>query len=84
MGSVQIIATDISPTILHMAREGVYDNIALARGLTPDRRERFFSTENDKARIKPEVKRQVSFRELNLMQSFKSLGKFHVIFAGTS
>ncbi len=80
LGSVQIVATDISPTILQMAREGVYDNIALGRGLTPDRRERFFTTEQDKARVNPEVKRQVSFRELNLMQPFKSLGKFHVIF----
>lgn len=80
LGAVQILATDISPTILQMAREGVYDNIALTRGLTQDRRERFFTEENDKAKIKPEVMRQVIFRELNLMQSFKSLGKFHVIF----
>ncbi|MEK7322159.1 MAG: protein-glutamate O-methyltransferase CheR [Pseudomonadota bacterium] len=80
LGTVQILATDISPTILQLAREGVYDSIALGRGLTQDRRERFFITENDKAKIKPAMMRQVTFRELNLMQPFKSLGKFHVIF----
>ena len=80
LGSVQILATDISPTILRAAKEGVYESIALSRGLTVDRRERFFDLDGGRGRIKPEVKRQVSFRELNLMQPFKGLGKFHVIF----
>ena len=80
LGNVQIIATDISPTILKAAKEGVYESIALARGLTPDRRERYFDAMGDKAVVKPEIKQQVSFRELNLKHSFSSLGRFHIIF----
>lgn len=80
LGNVQIIATDISPTILKAAKEGVYESIALARGLTPDRRERYFDAMGDKAAVKPGIKQQVSFRELNLKHSFSSLGRFHIIF----
>lgn len=80
LGNVQILATDISPTILKFAREGVYESIALGRGLTADRRERFFDTVGDRAAVKPEIKQQVSFRELNLMHPFGALGRFHVIF----
>lgn len=80
LGNVKIIATDISPTILKMAREGVYESLALGRGLTADRRERFFNAIGDKAVVKPEIKQQVIFHELNLMKSFTAFGRFQVIF----
>lgn len=80
LGNVKIIATDISPTILKTAREGVYESLALGRGLTPDRRERFFDAIGDKAVVKQEIKQHVIFQELNLMKSYTGLGRFHVIF----
>ncbi len=80
LANVQIIATDISPTILKSAREGLYEDIALARGLTADRRERFFDEIGDKAKVKEFVRKQVTFQELNLISPFSVLGKFHVIF----
>lgn len=80
LGNVQIVATDISPTILKSAREGVYEDIALARGLTSDRRARFFDEHGDKAGVKESIRKQVSFQELNLIAPFPNLGKFHVIF----
>ena len=80
LGNVQIVATDISPTILKSAREGIYEDIALARGLTSDRRARFFDEQGDKAGVKEFVRKQVTFQELNLISPFTSLGKFQVIF----
>lgn len=80
LGNVQILATDISPTILKAAKEGIYESLALGRGLTSDRRDRFFDAIGDKAAVKPEIKQQVTFRELNLMNPFIGLGRFHVIF----
>ena len=80
LSGVQIVATDISPTILRAAKEGVYEDIALARGLTPDRRARFFDELAGKARVKEFVRKQVSFQQLNLILSTPSIGKFHVVF----
>lgn len=80
LGNVQIVATDISPTILKSAREGIYEDIALGRGLTSDRRAKFFDELGDRAGVKEFVRKQVIFQELNLISPFTSLGKFHVIF----
>jgi chemotaxis protein methyltransferase CheR len=77
---VQIVATDISSTILKSAKEGVYEDIALARGLTSDRRAKFFDEQGDKARVKEHIRKQISFQELNLISPFTALGRFHVIF----
>ena len=77
---VQIVATDISPTILKSAREGIYDDIVMARGLTSDRRTKFFEELKGKAQVKEFVRKQVTFYELNLISPHALPGKFHVIF----
>lgn len=77
---VQIVATDISPTVLKQARLGCYDNLSLMRGLSDERRKRFFDQQGDQWQIKEEIKNRVKFTELNLMKDYRSLGKFDVIF----
>lgn len=77
---VQVIATDISPSVLRQAETGIYDPATMARGLTPERRGRFFVARSGRWEIGREVRQRVSFRELNLRQSFQALGKFDLIF----
>lgn len=80
--SVEIVATDISPTVLSEARAGVFDSLAISRGLTPERRDRFFLPAKDGKswEVRPEIKQRVRFRDLNLMNSYGSLGKFDVVY----
>ena len=79
--NVSITATDISSTMLDMCRAGVYDNLALGRGLSPERRRTFFEDAGDgKMKVKDNVKRLVNFRPQNLMESYSLLGKFDIIF----
>ncbi|GAA5647359.1 MULTISPECIES: protein-glutamate O-methyltransferase [Vibrio] len=79
--SVSITATDISSTMLDVCRAGVYDNLALGRGLSPERRRNFFEDAGDgRMKIKDNVKRMVNFRPQNLMDSYALLGKFDLIF----
>lgn len=77
---VEIVATDISATVLKHSMAGVYDDLALSRGLSPERRQRFFVREGRHWRIKEECRNLVRFQELNLMKNYAPLGKFHVIF----
>lgn len=80
-GDVQITATDISPSVLKDAKEGVYDAMALARGLSEERKKRFFDPKGNAWKVKPEIARRVTFSEMNLMKKeYLSLGKFDVIF----
>jgi len=78
--NVQIIATDISPTIIKSAKEAVYEDIALARGLTSDRRTKYFDEQGNKAQVKDFIRRQVTFQELNLISPMMTTGKYQVIF----
>ncbi|CAH0540891.1 protein-glutamate O-methyltransferase [Vibrio marisflavi] len=81
LSSVSITATDISASMLDMCRAGIYDNLALGRGLSPERRRTFFEDAGDgRMKIKDNVKRLVNFRPQNLMESYGLLGKFDIIF----
>ena len=79
--SVQITATDISQTMLETCRTGAYDNLALSRGLSMERRRMFFEDNGDgRLKVNDKVKRMVNFRPQNLKDSYALLGKFDVIF----
>lgn len=79
--SVSITATDISASMLDMCRAGVYDNLALGRGLSLERRRTFFEDAGDgRMKVKDNVKRLVNFRPQNLMESYALMGKFDIIF----
>jgi chemotaxis protein methyltransferase CheR len=78
--NAQIIATDLSPSMLDLARAGTYDASAMARGISDERRRQFFSERHGRWELREELRRRVSFRELNLQQGYEPLGKFQVIF----
>ena len=81
MRPVQVIATDLSSSILDQARRGEYDKLSVIRGLTSERLERYFDKQpNDTWRVKSTVKERIEFRPFNLMDSYAALGKFDVIF----
>lgn len=78
---IQIIGTDISNRVLEQSKLAEYDNLSLARGLSEERKRRFFEpADNNKLRVKKEVRDLVSFRHLNLLDSYSLLGKFDIIF----
>lgn len=78
---VQVVATDLSSTVLEQARSGEYDKLSVMRGLTADRLGQFFDNPNPALwRVKPFVKERIEFRSLNLMDSYVGLGKFDIVF----
>ncbi|MEH8021341.1 protein-glutamate O-methyltransferase CheR [Rheinheimera metallidurans] len=78
---VHILGTDISNTMLEHCQRGEYDGLALSRGLSPERRSKFFEDSGKgMMRVKDPVRKNVSFRHLNLLDSYTLLGKFDIIF----
>jgi chemotaxis protein methyltransferase CheR len=78
--SVEIIATDISPTALFLANAARYDQIAISRGLPDDIKNRYFSQDQKTWKLNDPVKKMVKLQKLNLQDSFTSLGMFDIIF----
>lgn len=76
---VRITATDISKSVLEVARRGEYEMIAIGRGLSPERQKQYFTpSANGGWQIRPQIKSMVEFRELNLLDRYM-LGKFDII-----
>lgn len=81
MAGERILATDISPTSLAIAKEGVYQQLSIQRGMNEDYLKSYFD-KDDRGhwRIKESIKSRVEFRSQNLQQSYALLGKFDIIF----
>ncbi|NOZ53874.1 MAG: protein-glutamate O-methyltransferase CheR [Gammaproteobacteria bacterium] len=79
-GDIQIIGTDISSDVLQQAKAGVYDNIALGRGLSLERQKRFFKEKGSQWEIINDIRKRIVFREMNLKASYTALGKFDIIY----
>ncbi len=64
----EIIATDISRTVIQLAEKGEYDGIAMTRGLNDDYRDLYFEKSgNNVWRIREAIKRMVRFEPFNLI-----------------
>lgn len=79
-GEVRIVGTDISAAIVHAAQKGCYDNLAMTRGLSPERKKKFFRQADECWQVNDNIKARASFREMNLLQSYSLLGKFDIVF----
>jgi chemotaxis protein methyltransferase CheR len=78
---VEIVATDLSRSMLEACKAAEYDQLSLSRGLSPERLQRFFEPViADRWRVKKEVRQRVRFQSLNLLDSYLTLGKFDIIF----
>lgn len=79
---VKILATDIDRTVLATAEAGIYGEEQL-EGVNPEMRRRFFEPcpgERARWRVIDAVKRLISFRQLNLLQSWPMQGQFQAIY----
>ncbi|MBD9416475.1 protein-glutamate O-methyltransferase CheR [Pseudomonas sp. PDM16] len=78
---VQIVATDLSGSMLANCKSGEYDSLAMGRGLSQDRLQRYFDPKGPgRWAVKAPIKSRVEFRALNLLESYAALGKFDVVF----
>jgi chemotaxis protein methyltransferase CheR len=77
----KILATDISTTVLEKAVDGIYSNEGIASLQENWRRSYFKRIDHEKSIIVDQIKKEVIFRKLNLMDAvFPFKKKFHVIF----
>ena len=79
-GFMEIVGTDISPTVLNLARKAVYEEINIVRGLSQERRDRYMEKKDEKWALKQAIKDPVRFAPLNLFNTYSLLGKFDIIF----
>ena len=77
---IEIIATDLSTEILDKAKEGLYSQFEVQRGLPITLLMKYFSQEGEKWRMSDEIRNMVKFRPFNLLESTGSMGNFDIVF----
>lgn len=77
---VAIIATDLSPTVLKTASEGHYSQFEVNRGLPASYLVKYFTKQGDRWLIKPELKQNIEFKAMNLVQPWPILPPFDLVF----
>jgi chemotaxis protein methyltransferase CheR len=77
---IEIVGTDIARDQLARAREGVYSQFEVQRGLPVQMLMKHFKKEESNWRISDAIRAMVQFKEFNLLQDPRSLGKFDIVF----
>ena len=78
--TIDIIGTDISHTILDRAKEGIYTQFEVQRGLPAKYLVQYFQKDNDLWVVSDELKQMVDYRYFNLLDNPATLGTFDIIF----
>ncbi len=77
---IDLIATDLSNDVLEKARQGIYSQFEVQRGLPIQLLIKYFSQVGDVWQIAPEIRAMVKYRQFNLLSDFYHLGAFDLIF----
>ena len=78
--SVSIFATDLSPTVLKLAKEGRYSQFEVNRGLPANYLVKYFTKDLDRWCLKDQVKKMVEFRPMNLVQPWPLMPPLDLVF----
>jgi chemotaxis protein methyltransferase CheR len=77
---VEIIGTDIAHDQIARARDGLYTQFEVQRGLPVQMLMRYFRKEESGWRISEAIRAMVQYREWNLLTDLRPLGRFDVVF----
>lgn len=77
---IDIVATDLSNEVLEKARNGIYSQFEVQRGLPIQLLIKHFTQIGDLWQIAPDIRAMVRYRQLNLLSDFSELGVFDVVF----
>jgi chemotaxis protein methyltransferase CheR len=77
--SFKILATDISEKVLSQAREGIYSQFEVQRGLPIRLLLKYFTQVGTRWKIDQRLAERIEFRSINLLQPFRHLGMFNII-----
>lgn len=78
---IEIVATDISENVLVAAKEGIYSQIDIQRGVPAMMLAKYFQhISNNRWQINDTIKKYIQFKAANLLEENVSLGMFDIIF----
>jgi len=78
--NIKLLGTDISDDAIAKASYGHYNKFEIDRGLDNDILQRYFTLNNNRWKIRDDIRAMALFQKFNLMTPFSGIGKFDVVF----
>lgn len=77
---IDIIGTDLSQEILTRAKDGMYSQFEVQRGLPITLLVKYFQQTGDRWKLSDAIRNKVQYREWNLLSDPAPLGKFDIVY----
>ena len=77
---VSILATDLSREMVQRTQQGTYGQLEMNRGLPAPYLVRYFERHATQWQVRPELRRLVQAREMNLLEPWPPLPRFDLVF----
>ncbi len=78
--NVEIIATDLCRDVLEKAKQGLYTQFEVQRGLPIQMLVKHFTQVGDKWQISKAMQSKIKYQPFNLLESMTAMGQFDIIF----
>ncbi len=78
--NIDIVGTDLSSEILEKAKAGLYSQFEVQRGLPISLLVKYFKQQGSLWQIDSAIRAMVQYKKFNLLESFRGLGKFDIVF----
>lgn len=78
--NIRITGTDVASKVVNRAREGVFTQTEIGRGISPSMLGKYFVRQDENWRIRDEVRKMVHFSCMNLKREWPHMPKMDVIF----
>lgn len=78
-GRVELFASDISERLLERAQAGLYSSFEVQRGLAARQLVRHFDNRGDQFQVIKQLRQQVRWRRVNLLEDLSALGEFDLV-----
>jgi chemotaxis protein methyltransferase CheR len=77
---IEILATDLGNDVLEKARQGLYSQFEVQRGLPIQLLIKHFKQVGELWQLAPDIRAMVKYQQVNLLSDFSRLGRFDLIF----
>jgi chemotaxis protein methyltransferase CheR len=80
LSQFEILATDISATVLEIAGLGKYSSVSIIRGLDQSYKDKYFLNQEQAWVLAEKIRNSIRFEQFNLQNSFGGWGRFDAVF----
>lgn len=78
--NLRLLATDLSSNMVERTREGQYTQLEVNRGMPAKLMVKYFDRKGMKWQVKPDVRKLLEAREMNLIDRWPPMGKMDIVF----